>query len=302
MKFQTDKIHRLENKEPSIPYSTIRRLVDYIERVGATESGCFCFSCTKAQWEKIEPEKWSTKNGKLPKRIERVFYSERKLKLTSEQKEAIGNFARSAMAKREVYYFDFTTKYDWRSGDFGDSGSCFWTDRSLAREILESNTTYAIRFYHDDQGKEGFARAWIVFDEDNNPIVFNGYGLEAKEIATILATFLGLVPHSVRMDIPHDEDEIIYLNGDGYILLKPGEEAGKDVDIPLSVPYRCCRECGHWTHLDMLHKLGSERWTCTNCIVVCHMCSKRIVRGTFYIFGGPICHSCWDCYKKVANV
>lgn len=151
-------------------------------------------------------------SGTFPKRVASFLYRERQIKLTPEQQSEVGNIAKRHCTKSSIFIFDITDKFDWDAGDFGDAGSCYWSDRRGARRVLSHYNARAIRFYRPDKPEKGMARAWLaplipeayfydksmsrlVFkkeDLEDMFVVFNGYGHETQRAARLLATHLGL--------------------------------------------------------------------------------------------------------------
>jgi hypothetical protein len=85
--------------------------------------------------------------GTLPKRLSNWLYKTHQIKLSNDMVSQIGNIARKHTEDRTEYLIDFTNKFDWEAGDFGDAGSCFWSERPNARKILEQNGAFAMRFW-----------------------------------------------------------------------------------------------------------------------------------------------------------
>lgn len=153
-----------------------------------------------------------TYTGTFPKRVASFLYKQRSIRLTAEQQSEVGNIAKRHCTKSSTFVFDITDTFDWEAGDFGDAGSCYWSDRRQARKLLRHYGARAIRFYRPDKPTMGIARAWLApivmnsklysekmvmlaLDEaqrQNLFVVFNGYGHETQRAARILATHLGL--------------------------------------------------------------------------------------------------------------
>lgn len=213
---------------------------------------------------RILPDDWSWAwmvqegefRGKLPKRIASFFKKKYDVRLSLYTVSFIGNTARQYCHITETYTFDFTKCLDWMSGDFGDSGSCFWGAREPAREVLMLNGIIAVRFYR--HGK-GFARAWIaVLDEV--AIVFNAYGLPCPTIAYVLSTLFNAPhPKKICINVVGDPDELIYLNGDTHAV---GLGTPDQVTLKFDVPYKHCLVCDEFIHIEeYMH--GEDM--CTEC-------------------------------------
>jgi len=98
---------------------------------------------------------WATKRGTLPKRIASDLYNNHKYKLSEALMTRIGTESAAFTDKREVYHFDLCNKIEWRAGEFGDKGSCFFTDRIGALRMIE-RYGFAIRFFTDKTGSKGY--------------------------------------------------------------------------------------------------------------------------------------------------
>ncbi len=85
--------------------------------------------------------------GTLPKRLRAYMARTYNHKLSDDLLQTIGTLAHSFTEDTNIYYVDVTSKINWRSGEFGDEGSCFWGGRSAARNILTFQGAFAIRLY-----------------------------------------------------------------------------------------------------------------------------------------------------------
>lgn len=89
--------------------------------------------------------------------------------------------------------FCFSDKFDWKAGDFGDSMSCFFTEKTrlmYAREkkLFEHNGVKNIRFYREG---EGIGRAWIIpmryiGVKGRGQVFINFYGVNMKHAKQVL--------------------------------------------------------------------------------------------------------------------
>jgi hypothetical protein len=183
--------------------------------------------------------------GTFPKRVSKWYKLAYSLNCPKSFIEKIGNLARQHSLEAYTYRFDFTDRFDWDDGDFGDSGSCYWGSNYEARELLEDNGCLAIRFY--DENKEGIGRAWLFPTEDFY-IVFNGYGFTTLEIAKIFATWAGLNYKKINLYNNDESTGLIYINGSGsgYAVGEYVEDV-KRYDFEIYTPngcYACGRDMG----------------------------------------------------------
>lgn len=201
--------------------------------------------------------KWMSERGVLAKRIAKWYHDTYSLKLLPETSTAIGSIVRKTILKDQVYHFDFTQNFDWNSGGYGDSGSCFMSNGHRS-DILKSMRTdkrfHAVRFFDACESDEkinpvfglkyreekilykGHSRAWLVKDQVKVPvggkdnivsddiwIIFNGYGLGTKTISSVLSSAFGLAFHPVVVTNNKGIHGGLYLNDDKcYILGEHG--------------------------------------------------------------------------------
>jgi len=137
----------------------------------------------------------------------------------------IGDIAREKCPKTTDYVMEVIQgKYDWRSGDFGDSGSCYWGGRESARYQLETqHNAFAVRFYQcDDEARKGkslssvgVGRCWIVV-RDGVACLFNAYGpTQLLTIARILAAKAGGTYKNIGcLSNEESYDGTLYINGE----------------------------------------------------------------------------------------
>ena len=107
--------------------------------------------------------------------------------------------------KEKQHYFDIATKVNWNSGDFSDHGSCYWSCRKEARDVIsKSSRVYAFRLFkphpggHWHKGYRGIGRSWLyigTMSKNKIPypyiVMFNAYGPNIREQSCILANHLG---------------------------------------------------------------------------------------------------------------
>lgn len=110
------------------------------------------------------PEEWgrawlTTKSvdgyvGTLTKRIAKLAKKQLELNVNGDVLSEVGNIARRHTLKEGMYYFDIVKKIDWRDGEFGDLGSCFWGGRQMAVHKFMDNGVHAMRFFAKEGTKE----------------------------------------------------------------------------------------------------------------------------------------------------
>jgi len=269
---------------------------------------------------------WTTREGKFPKRMAK--YLRRKgIKAAPEIVSEIGNIASRHVAQQSTYRMDFTQSIDWRAGDFGDAGSCFWGDHSGAKDMLEENGAYAVRFYDADE--DGIGRAWLApFGEAW--IAFNSYGIDLFTVARVLSHAFGWTYERVHLENNGMTTGMLYVNSGRGIAIGPAiddlperidlrwEERGErcadcecsiDCDCSYSDPdgrsicedcycnsYSSCSYCGETFTHDDVHNCDDE-YLCEHCAErqgfskcgTCHEWHKCACRTTD---DEPLCDSC----------
>jgi hypothetical protein len=240
--------------------------------------------------------------GTLPKRLQKYYYNEWKIKLGKETISQIGNLGRQHCPKTEQvgYFFDFTQTFDWDAGDFGDDGSCFWSCHAAARDMLAENGAYAIRFYEDKNGEDGYARAWLVRKNDYL-VVFNGYGMETLRIARILSAYLDNAYYKrISLTNNYEESGTLYINGGGGFLVGSQQVVNNisSLDFGWGDAY-CCTECGDRVD-DEYRNNDGERF-CETCFYEryqhCKDCGEILCEYEQYVYDFSVyCNSCFDAF------
>lgn len=219
--------------------------------------------------------KWMGQRGTLPKRIARWCYEELNHKLSEKTIAEIGNIVRKDLVKSKTYYIDFVDTFDWKAGQFADSGSCFWDGRSAIKRSMEKDGKFmAIRFFKEvkadpyiklkpevDHSKgrfyvqdysyfTGIARAWIYRTtvpyrnkEHEVFVVFNGYGIPTKQISSILSHFTGESLKEISLLNNGSLHGGLYFNGRGYLIGSESFIKDKD-EYDFGVPYKLERASG----------------------------------------------------------
>lgn len=176
----------------------------------------------------------------------------------------VGNLiARHSIPRGEVY-FDLVDKFDWESGDFGDSGSCYWGCHAGARVMLENDNAMAIRFYRkDNEGEyEGIGRAWIV-EYEGLAVVYNAYeenrvGMYSpfatlERYASTLAYLVNCETKRVSLTNNGSDTGELWINSGRGIAI--GHYRGSSIDLEIGEEEDenrvQCESCGTWLDMDM---------------------------------------------------
>ena len=184
-------------------------------------------------------------SGTLPKRISQYLFKEHQIKIEPKELAKLGT-SLSAHTKGDEYTFDFTKNFNWKSGDFGDGGSCFWGDRHRARDIIFDAGGCAIRFWeirpkpkphcearlcmdeyrqklavYNEGSMTGYGRSWIV-PYSEGVILFNTYSykqndstpsVDSLKVARILSLYLGGSYKKIGLTANGRSEGTLYING-----------------------------------------------------------------------------------------
>lgn len=243
--------------------------------------------------------------GTFPKRVSKWYKLNHGLNCPDTFLEKIGNIARQHSLDAYTYTFDFVNDFEWESGDFGDSGSCYWNDHSEARELLENNGCLAIRFFEDNHG---FARAWF-FPAGDFYVIFNGYGMTTLEIAKIFATWQLLDYKKIHLYNNRESAGLIYINGSGsgYVV---GEQAKivniSKYDFEIYTPHSCER-CGRDMGENGYTTPNDEEW-CSDCFYdlydYCYHCDSACHRDNLTYIESverDVCDYCLNRYYSYCD-
>lgn len=202
-------------------------------------------------------------SGTMPKRIAKYFYKVHGISVPESVNMTLGNIAREHSSAQETFNFEFVNRIDWKAGEFGDRGSCWWTFASGSRLMWENNNGMAIRFY--SESSKGIGRAWIMEVDSEIYTVMNGYGLTTLEVTRIFAQFTGLTYKQIYLD---NSISTMQINGNsGYIVgkladIEPIEEwdfslEGEDIDV--------CNRCGRAVYEDEQYIGADDLTYCGDC-------------------------------------
>ena len=201
---------------------------------------------------------WTTRDGKFPKRVAKYLHRQG-IKAAPEIVSEIGNIASRHVAQQSEYWIDFTDTIDWRAGDFGDAGSCYWGTNAAARDMLMENGAYAVRFYVPHEN--GIGRAWLAPYGDAW-ILFNAYGpYDLMTIARVLSHVFGVSYQRVRLTNQVSETGMLYINGGKGIAFGATPEL---VDLEWE-GCEACAECGCSIDLDESYPDPDGRAICEDC-------------------------------------
>lgn len=251
--------------------------------------------------------------GTLPKRISRFLYQQHQIKLTKSEISEIGNIASKYIFRRSIFYVDFTNRFSWSAGDFGDEGSCFFGNgfRRHALDMIQENGGQAMRFYRGSKKRDGgFGRVWLVPTPSknknsppnkNSKTLFNAYGIGLLPATRIYATLVDLSYQQVSITNLHNADGTLWINGGGGFVVGASSQIDtlhKNENIELD--FRTWAECHYCNEGHPLVQLKQiPRWgnACPHCIEnkfnKCSQCHYLYPKTTlYYIDNRFLCSSC----------
>lgn len=174
-------------------------------------------------------QEWQTKRGNFTKRLSRLMYRNRGVKLPPEVLSEIGNIARAHSGGRD-FTIEVTRNLNLPAKEFAHGNSCWWQSYADSRCALKSNGGFGLRTF--DTGMYwADGRAWVMplrHDGDELAptfntlsadayIVFNGYGyLKGYAAARIIAAMNGMTYRKREWCCSP-----MYINGDSGYLVAP---------------------------------------------------------------------------------
>ena len=236
------------------------------------------------RWEWIIPK--GTYCGTLPKRIAQYLYKEHHIKIPASDLAKLGTVL-SEHTKGMKFTFDFTKTFDWKAGDFGDNGSCFWGDRNRAKDMILDLRGCAIRFWEYIDCKEnyvgqdsdcncdgctkqrseikakcisgevfGYGRSWII-PHSEGIVLFNTYSYKKNRstpsvdsliVARLLSLYLGGSYKKIKLSANERTDGTLYINGGSAFMVA----SQQDLEFAANVDLR-------------LKDNYDDSGTCSNC-------------------------------------
>jgi hypothetical protein len=198
--------------------------------------------------------RWGHPDGTFTQRLTKAIKAAWDLNIPESILTQIGNLARNDSIQASEVHFDITQNLNWKNGDFGDSGSCFWSGRKEIRSAMEKEGNfYAIRIFGADRPAQfldiardmwgrmprensviyypnfkGVGRSWLYettvsIGALNLPvlIIFNSYGVNISTQSLILASYLNRERGHCTLHNKGKTHGGLYVNGPGYIIGVP---------------------------------------------------------------------------------
>lgn len=211
----------------------------------------------------------------IAKQIKNKVYKIHGIKVDDEIASDIASLFGGFVPRTGEYILDIVDHFDWKDGDFGDKGSCFWGKHSKAKDVLLNNGARVVRFYRSFG--VGISRAILLPDNrlKDGFFVFNAYGVfPLWVIAFVLSDLMQL---DVKPIMLHNEGMtigLIYINdkGQGYAL-SDTETLQSSLTISYNLQlgdYRRCIFCEQWGIVDDMVRVAdwSNSLICKECVAV----------------------------------
>lgn len=243
--------------------------------------------------------------GTMPKRISSYYFKAHGLKCPPAFLAALGNLARQHSNEQLTYHFDFTDRFDWQAGDFGDAGSCLWNSREAGRTIMQDNGAKAVRFYNNDG--RGIGRAWLYEIQPSLLVTWGGYGFKADstlQIARVLAQHFNLTYKKISLVNQGDDGGLVWINnGRGYLLGLPGMVAPYSYyDLEFPTPEDHCESCGRPVAEDNHYVGADDEFYCEECYYTrfedCGYCGQVRFREDITYVQSAMSYVCDRCLDR----
>lgn len=207
--------------------------------------------------------KWTAPGGTILKRIQKWYYKQFGTNLKDVTLETLHEIIRSKVPKFKKHYIEFTQDLNWRDGDYGDSGACFFYGRSVIRDEMQKDGRFwAVRFYKagaygarkacaDGTCVAGYARALFALEEIKINkklslpyiVVFNGHTLPTDKVAQILSAYFQMPYKWMNATNNRITTGGLYVNDGGYIIASQKALDGIDTyDFGLKTKYKSYAE------------------------------------------------------------
>ena len=320
-------------------------LTGQINRVGILRILGHLRESYPAEFKRFDPGQidwiYNGQSGKISKQTARVWRKLTDHKLTDSDKMMIGTVARY-FSNGESIYFDLTNDFTWSDGDYGDHGSCFWTDGGEYRGAIYDADGSAIRSYSSQYG-QGIGRAWVMptqtrqtsasgdFDalgESREYVIFNNYG--SPDIQVFAETLRQTLCAKYAVPICADYSDTYMNAGTHYLITdrsahylytrhySPDALNYKSASYPsvnLSSEYYCdretryCQNCQSRVNLSdcMSDDYGDGDYYCIGCwsehYTSCENCDQTIGRYDAQSHNGSdYCDYCYDRVCRVCDI
>ena len=242
--------------------------------------------------------------GKITKRIKNNVWKIYNVKVDSAILSEIGNIANMHTVNGD-YTLTIDSDMDIWSEDYSaelvtnDNGtrSCFSPGgcyRNHWEAMQNSADFYAVRVYQDGKW---IGRAWYN-DHGYDPIVFNGYGLQLRQIAILLSKALGMDYKQISIDSD------IYINGDTGFVFGDARHSHHSIYAGIGIK---CEDCGYNAgEDDSCYVESRDGYICYDCMWQYHTCEgcNEIYHGDDVVgdeSGNVFCNSCYGYHYTICD-
>lgn len=207
---------------------------------------------------------YSLNGTRLSRRLSKYYHVNHAIKLSSEVLQQIGNLVNLWRVPEETVTVKMSHFFHWNCGDFGDGHSCFWRDRSEAREIFDDNDDmFSVRIW--DKLGIGVSRCWGKKLDDWSLVLFNAYGQHSlRQIANLvkeLNPFDGNLTIADCRLVNDGSASVVYVNSSAGVLV--GTDASQvypSRHIDLELDGDGCLTCAHCGYdVDEIYALYGEQ-------------------------------------------
>lgn len=235
----------------------------------------------------------------------------------------VGNIVGENSIGSQEITFRFTRNLNWKAGDYGDDGSCFWGSNTAAMALLRHYGAFAVQFLTSD-GTKGLGRCFGYQPHPGMIVLFNSYGLlnaddvygrpdssvsrgrqDAKLVyaARVVAEYLQSSYRSVLLKNRGSDNGLVYINSSrGYLV---GDKellsllTAYDLEMDENVLPKCSR-CGNISEASSLKTVPGKGTMCPKCyadyFVTCTNCGNEHPKETALSFDNR-----YFCSKKCAS-
>jgi hypothetical protein len=247
-------------------------------------------------------------SGKFTKRYLKLIDQHAKslgFTYSEELRNKINDILSTSIAKGDDRKVEFSDNFIWRPGEFGDGGSCFFSNTSDShtydRAYIAQNGSLVFKVYNNSG--RGLGRCWVNTEKLSAGIIIahNFYGMNVADFITYITHAISPIPEHMFVQIDSD----LYINNRegvkfGYGLLN------KDCYTLYSKygePVKCLR-CGEKSDDQFYTDDTTGEWYCEDCrgpSFYCDSCGYSYFesdREPMRVDHGHtiVCDSCFDDY------
>lgn len=224
----------------------------------------------------VYPTGWMIDGRPLPKFFAHEYYKEYHINLPEWVKSSFGGIL-GKLNRTINLDMRLSPVVDWQSGDFGDSGSCYWVGREDARPAILNAGGGSLRIWDADSG-QGIGRAWYM-THNEGLILWNAYGpYDLMIIGSFLEKQFNCESSSVNLHNHGETHGIVWINGgDGIYLTSPDcSHHPSTIDLKIDIRTRVrCANCGALEYTYDMTTDNNDHPYCESCassLVYCTRC------------------------------